>query len=549
MTDTQLLLPAETADEPRRPMIIAENAHVTYRVYASGKPVGARSKLLGQRGGGINEVHAVRGISFTASEGESIGVVGHNGSGKSTLFRALSGLIPTSAGNVWAADRPVLLGVNAALMPELSGENNIKLGLLAMGFTAEEAASQVDEIADFAELNDFISHPMRTYSSGMGARLRFAIASARPHSILLLDEALAVGDRRFRLKSEERIRELRDAAGLVMIVSHSAGSLKDTCERALWVHKGELRADGPAKDVVDEYTRWTKDPSSVAVGAASKLKQPPVAAVEPAPSVPTSTKPVPVPAGRESARDKARRERYLANSRQKKRRTIMTLAITGATAVVAVGAGAAVALIANQADRTELTELRAVVSASPNATPTPIPTPVLPVIGNFATSTATVYCETVDSGAEAQLSWDVSGASRVILTGPPSEGNPAGTPILADLPPSSPQQVVPFPCGTESQTYTLVAENATGQQVSSAITIARELAPQEEEVVPEEEPEVPVEPEQPVEPVQPEPTPSEPLPEPSPSETPQLPVNPTTSPETPPETTPPPATPEPSTTP
>lgn len=504
MTDTQLLLPTEAVHEPRRPMIIADDAHVTYRVYASGKPVGARSKILGQRGGGINEVHALRGVSFTASEGESIGVVGHNGSGKSTLFRALSGLLPTSEGRVWAADRPVLLGVNAALMPELSGENNIKLGLLAMGFTAEEAASQVDEIADFAELNEFISHPMRTYSSGMGARLRFAIASSRPHSILLLDEALAVGDRRFRLKSEERIRELRDAAGLVMIVSHSAGSLKDTCERALWIHKGELRADGDAKDVVDEYTRWTKDPTSVAVGAASKPKQAPATSVAPAPAVSTSTKPVPVPPGKESARDKARRERYLANSRQKKRRTVMTLAITGATAVVAVGAGAAVALVANQADRTELAELRAVVSGSPYSTPTPTPapTPVLPVIANFTTATTTVYCESVDSAAEAQLGWEVSGASRITLVGPPSDGNPTGTPILADLPPSSPTQAVPFTCATESQVYTLVAENAAGQQVSSAITITRELAPQEEETVPEEQTEVPVEPAQPTEPVE-----------------------------------------------
>ena len=162
--------------------------------------------------------------------------------------------------------------MNAALVPELSGENNIRLGLLAMGFTPEEAAEHVDEIADFAELNDFIYHPMRTYSSGMAARLRFAIASAKAHSILLIDEALAVGDRRFRTKSEKRINELRSSAGLVMIVSHSTGSLKETCERVLWVHKGELIADGPTDDVIDEYIAWTKNPGSNAVGAASAPK-------------------------------------------------------------------------------------------------------------------------------------------------------------------------------------------------------------------------------------------------------------------------------------
>ena len=251
-------------------MIVADNAHVTYRVYASGKRVGAREKLLSVnavRGGrDLKAVHALRGVSFTAREGETIGVVGHNGSGKSTLFKAMSGLIPTSDGAIWARDRPVLLGVNAALVPELSGEDNIKLGLLAMGFSKAEASAQVDEIADFAELNEFIHHPMRTYSSGMGARLRFAIASAKTHSILLVDEALAVGDRKFRTKSEQRIRSLRDSAGLVMIVSHSVGSLRDSCERVLWVHKGELRADGPAGAVISDYVKWTKDPKSFAVG-------------------------------------------------------------------------------------------------------------------------------------------------------------------------------------------------------------------------------------------------------------------------------------------
>jgi ABC-type polysaccharide/polyol phosphate transport system ATPase subunit len=528
VTDTQSAEASRVSASAHRPMIVAENAHVTYKVYSSGKPVGARSKMFGQRGGTINEVHAVRGVSFTASEGETIGVVGHNGSGKSTLFRALSGLIPTSEGQIWAADRPVLLGVNAALMPELSGESNIKLGLLAMGYSAEDAAAQVDEIADFAELNEFISHPMRTYSSGMGARLRFAIASARPHSILLLDEALAVGDRRFRQKSEERIRELRDAAGLVMIVSHSAGSLKDTCDRALWIHKGELRADGAAKEVVDEYTKWTKDPSSVAVGAAAKPKpKPPVPAADLAPRSSGSTAGVTV-GERESPRDKARRERFLSATRQKKRRKLIAATVTGGAIVAAVGAGAAIALVSSQADRSELTELRAVVSASPS--PTPSATPILPVIGNFAANAPSVFCETVDSTAEAQLAWDVNGAARLSIAGPPSEGNPAGTPVLTDLGPVTPAQGVPFICANETQTYTLVAENASGQQVSSTVTVARELPPEPEIVEPEqpvtEQPEQP----QPEEPVVPEPTPTDPQPTPTAPEPTPEPTEPTTAP-------------------
>lgn len=376
-----------------RPMIVVEDAHVTYRVYASGKRMSARDSMFNVRalrgGRGLKTVPALRGVTFTASEGETVGVIGHNGSGKSTLFRAMSGLIPTSEGDIWAADRPVLLGVNAALVPELSGENNIKLGLLAMGFTPDEASAHVDEIADFAELNEFIHHPMRTYSSGMGARLRFAIASAKAHSILLVDEALAVGDRRFKLKSEQRIRELRDSAGLVMIVSHSVNSLKDTCERVLWIHKGELRADGPAKEVINDYVKWTKQPGT-AVGAASTAKttrpatpakkkpatgtasssarageaergvnevaeveQKPVlspfdqllAGVMEPPGHPPTTKALTLP--RENPRDAARRERFHRAVRERTRRRIIALAITGTSILLAAGAGAAIALVGN----------------------------------------------------------------------------------------------------------------------------------------------------------------------------------------------------------
>lgn len=393
---SDLVIPGNPEGATRRPMMVVDNAHVTYRVYASGKKAGAKDafSLRALRGGrGLKTVPALRGVSLTASEGETIGVIGHNGSGKSTLFRAMSGLIPTSEGKIWAADRPVLLGVNAALVPDLSGENNIKLGLLAMGFTAAEASAQVDEIADFAELNEFIHHPMRTYSSGMGARLRFAIASAKAHSILLVDEALAVGDRRFRSKSEQRIRDLRDSAGLVMIVSHSASSLRDTCDRVLWVHKGELRADGPAKDVISDYSKWVKEPGGSAVGAASvtkaqwrewranrggsgevpptssapatgqasgTVKRPQQPATHTAPSTPAPTRvppvtaaspvvareparPIPVPP--ENPKVALRRDRNRRQMRERTRRRVIALGVTGGAILLAVGAGAGIALV------------------------------------------------------------------------------------------------------------------------------------------------------------------------------------------------------------
>lgn len=584
MTDPSVHVP--------RPMIVVDDAHVTYKVFAGGKPVGGQNRLLGQRGGPItNEVHAVRGVSFTAAEGETIGVVGHNGSGKSTLFRAMAGLIPTSQGSIRAADRPVLLGVNAALMPELSGENNIKLGLLAMGFTAEEAAAQVNEIADFAELNEFISHPMRTYSSGMGARLRFAIASARPHSILLLDEALAVGDRRFRTKSEARIRNLRDAAGLVMIVSHSPSSLKETCERGLWIHKGELRADGTIKDVIAEYGQWAKNPKSVGVGAstadreaaaarrrriaARRAKQAALTAAQasdeaaiqrqaianshaPSTTVPvvveetntapgeavssstaktttlpsthsTSTSPVPVPT-LTSPRDAARRVRYIETSRQRGRRRTRAIGITGAAIVLAVGAGAAIALVTQQSNRIELDELRSAVSNSP--TPSPSATPLLPVINAF-TAPPTVLCTTTDSSAELTFSWDVASATTVSLTATDADG--LTVPVLDALPATSPAQPVSFSCQNDALTYTLVTSNESGQQVTSTLVVSRELqAPEPEqppvEVTPDAPQPKPTEP--PVEPTEPPIEPTEPPVEPT--EPPVEPTDPPVEPTDPP---------------
>jgi teichoic acid transport system ATP-binding protein len=202
---------------------------------------------------GVRTVHALKGVSFVAYENESIGVIGANGSGKSTLMRALTGLTPPAAGAVYARSRPNLLGVGAALLPNLSGSRNIVLGGLAMGFTKAEVLEMREEIGEFAELGDSLDLPMRTYSSGMQARLKFSIAAARSHDILIIDEALAVGDRAFRKRSEARIREIRDEAGTIFLVSHSMGSIRDTCERTIWINKGVLMMDGPTDEVVKAY--------------------------------------------------------------------------------------------------------------------------------------------------------------------------------------------------------------------------------------------------------------------------------------------------------
>jgi teichoic acid transport system ATP-binding protein len=239
------------------PTVVVDNLHVRYRVFASGKAV-KQATSVERKSRGVREVHALKGISFIAHEGESIGVIGHNGSGKSTLMRTISGLTPPSEGSVYAASRPALLGVNAALLNDLSGEKNVRLGALALGFSPAEIVKRSSDIIEFSGLGDFIDLPMRTYSSGMAARLKFSIAIARSHQILLVDEALAVGDKAFRKRSEQRIRDMRSDAGTVFLVSHSISSILDTCTRVLWIDHGNLVMDGDPREVTNAYLESTK---------------------------------------------------------------------------------------------------------------------------------------------------------------------------------------------------------------------------------------------------------------------------------------------------
>jgi len=245
-------------DAGRRPTVVVDDLHVVYRVYGvsgeKGTAATALKRILRRRKRpAVREVHAVRGVSFSAYEGDAIGVVGRNGSGKSTLLRSIAGLLPATKGAVYAQGQPSFLGVNAALMNDLTGERNVILGCLAMGMTPDEAKGKYDEIVEFSGVGDFIKMPMRTYSSGMGARLRFAIAAAKAHDVLLVDEALATGDAEFRRKSEQRIHELRGEAGTVFLVSHSLDVVTETCNRAIWLDKGLIRMDADAKSVVKAY--------------------------------------------------------------------------------------------------------------------------------------------------------------------------------------------------------------------------------------------------------------------------------------------------------
>ncbi|AZM61910.1 MULTISPECIES: ABC transporter ATP-binding protein [unclassified Streptomyces] len=265
---------ADTTDQ-RVPTVIADGVDIVYRVNGTGAGRGSATAALNrilrrkqtEKASGVRRVHAVRNVSFVAYRGEAIGLIGTNGSGKSTLLKAVAGLLPVENGRIYTDGQPSLLGVNAALMSDLTGERNVHLGGLAMGMSRDEIKARYQEIVDFSGINekgDFITLPMRTYSSGMAARLRFSIAAAKDHDVLLVDEALATGDRSFQKRSEARIRELRKHAGTVFLVSHNNKSIRDTCERVLWLERGELRMDGPTEEVLKEYEAFTGDKTAKA---------------------------------------------------------------------------------------------------------------------------------------------------------------------------------------------------------------------------------------------------------------------------------------------
>lgn len=204
------------------------------------------------------KVHALSDINLVARAGDSIGLVGSNGAGKSTLLRVIAGVEQPSEGIVLARSKPRLQAVGAALVPQLSGWQNIRLGLAALGFTGPEVADRGRQIAELAGLGDALERPMRTYSSGMRARLIFSINAHSKAEILLIDEALATGDATFASRAKDAMADLREGAGTIFLVSHTLRSIESMCSRAVWMHLGSQVADGPTKKITSLYRQWVK---------------------------------------------------------------------------------------------------------------------------------------------------------------------------------------------------------------------------------------------------------------------------------------------------
>jgi len=241
------------------PMVVVDDLHVVYRVFGAGGDRGTAAtallRILGRKTrGSIREVHAIRGVSFVAYRGDAVGVIGRNGSGKTTLLRAIAGLLPPEQGNVYTDGDAALLGVNAALLDDLTGERNVVLGCLAMGMTKKETKEKYPSIVDFSGIGEFVDLPMKHYSTGMGSRLRFAIAASKSQDILLVDEALATGDAEFRVKSHARIEELRQEAGTVFLVAHNLEEVELTCNRVIWMERGQIVTQGEdVTGIIDRY--------------------------------------------------------------------------------------------------------------------------------------------------------------------------------------------------------------------------------------------------------------------------------------------------------
>lgn len=236
-------------------VIRAENVGIRFRLRFEKRPTLKKlitQDLISRRSS--EEFWALRGVSFVVRKGETLGVIGPNGSGKTTLLRVIGGIYHPDEGRIEVKGRvSTLLSLTAGVQPELSGLDNIFLIGMLMGIPYREIRARLEQIIEFAELDRFIEAPVKTYSSGMLARLGFAIAAHLESDILLIDEILGVGDRQFREKSQAKIRELISQERTVVLVSHNLEAIRALSTSCLWLDKGRVRAFGDPDEVIAAY--------------------------------------------------------------------------------------------------------------------------------------------------------------------------------------------------------------------------------------------------------------------------------------------------------
>lgn len=250
------------SSERSLPAIEAIGLAKEYTLYE--RPVERLLQLLGlKRHAAGRRFHALQAVDFAVGRGEVVGIVGRNGAGKSTLLQMICGTLPPSAGSLAVRGRiAALLELGAGFNPDFTGRENVYLNGTILGLSNEEIDARIDGILAFADIGDFIEQPVKTYSSGMFVRLAFAVAVSVDPEILIIDEALSVGDGAFSRKSFDRIMQLKDAGKTILFCSHSMYQVEALCSRVLWLERGELRAFGPAPEVIRAYTAFLDSQSA-----------------------------------------------------------------------------------------------------------------------------------------------------------------------------------------------------------------------------------------------------------------------------------------------
>ncbi|MDQ6670156.1 MAG: ABC transporter ATP-binding protein [Chloroflexota bacterium] len=252
------------------PVITLAGLGVRYRVPRNGVRSIKEFLVLALRGElRFDDFWALEDVDLRVGRGERLGVIGRNGAGKSTLLQVIAGVLRPSAGSADIRGRVApLLQLGAGFDLELSGRENVFLNGALLGLRRAQIKARFDAIVEFAELQDFIDAPLRTYSTGMAARLGFAVATECEPDILLLDEILSVGDEAFQEKSVERLRDFTKRGTTMIIVTHSSDFVLRECTRAVWIHDKHIAADGDPHNVVDDYHHFLhgfEDAANVAV--------------------------------------------------------------------------------------------------------------------------------------------------------------------------------------------------------------------------------------------------------------------------------------------
>ncbi len=237
--------------------IRVENVSKIYRVFAS--PTERLKRLIGRRGKYL-DFAALHDVSFSVEPGEAVGIIGENGAGKSTLLKIVSGTTAPTSGEARVNGTVAsILELGAAFHPEFSGRDNAVLYGALLGLDRQAVEERLERILNFAELGEFIDHPVKSYSTGMAMRLAFAVATHLDSQVLVIDEALAVGDGYFQKKCIDRLLEIKDAGKTILFCSHSMFYVTSFCDRALWLKQGDLERDGSAQEVVSEYEDFLLD--------------------------------------------------------------------------------------------------------------------------------------------------------------------------------------------------------------------------------------------------------------------------------------------------